>query len=147
MHQSSVPKGLVVPKGIGAALVGSTWSEFEERVNVRWMHKTGKILAYTENATYIKLSLKPFVMNIYGNLTSEGNMKISLNNTSNTELSLKSGVITEVVLWLRPDFNVIAFDLWPTNMIPNAEYVGDAKTHSLSVAFSSIELMSIPLLK
>jgi hypothetical protein len=111
------------------------------------MRTPGKILVYTEHAIYVKLSLKPFAMNIYGSIRNEGKLKISLNNSSNTELSLKSETITEAVLGLRPDFNIITLDLAVAGTRPNETSVGNADPLANSVAFYSIELTSIVLLR
>jgi hypothetical protein len=147
MHQGSIPRGVSVSPRIGIALMGGTWSDFEEEKHIRWMRTSGTILVYTEHATYIKLSLKPFVINVYGGSRNEGNLKVSLNKLSNTELPLKSGMITEAVLGLRPDFNIITLDLASANVRPNDTYVGDSNARPISVAFSAIELTSIVLLR
>jgi hypothetical protein len=147
MHQGSIPRGVSVSPGVGVALMGGTWSGFEEGKNIRWMRTPGTILVYTEQATYVKLSLKPFAMNVHGGSRNEGNLKVSLNKLSNTELPLKSGAITEAVLGLRPDFNIITLELTPVNVRPNETYVGDSNAGPISIAFSAIELTSIVLLR
>jgi hypothetical protein len=147
MHQGSIPKGINVSPGIGVALMGRTWFDFEEGTNLRWMRTPGTILVYTEHATHVKISLRPFAVNVHGILTNEGQLKVSLNKSSYTELPLKSGVTTEAVLGLHPDFNTITLDLAAASVKPNEIYVGNADTRAMSVAFSSIELTSIVLLR
>jgi hypothetical protein len=147
MHIGSPPRGLIVSRGIGAIVIDNTWYTFEQGENFRWMHIPGKILVYTEHATYVKISFKPFMINVNGIMRNEEQLKVSLNNLSGTELSFKSGMITEAVLWLRPDFNIIALDLASGSGKPNEPYVGNADTQPISVAFYSIELESVVLLK
>ena len=147
IHQVSTPKGLTVSPGIGVALMGGNWFHFEEGTNLRWMRTPGTILAYTEHAKYVKLTLKPFVMNVHGILRNEGQLKISLNNLSSSELSLQSGTVTEAVLSLRPDFNIIILNLAADSARSNETSVDNADTRAISVAFSSIELSSIVLLR
>jgi hypothetical protein len=147
MHQVSNPRGLSVSQGIGIALMGGTWSDFDEGTNIRWMHAHGTILVYTEHETYAILSLKPFAMNIQEDPGIKWHLKISLNKSSNTELPLKAGMTTEAALKLRPDFNIITLGLAAVNARPSETYAGNADRHSVSVAFSSIELRSIALLR
>jgi hypothetical protein len=147
MHQGSLPGGITVSPGLGVAVMQATWYKFEEEENIHWMRTPGKILVYTEHATYTKLSLKPFAMNVQGSIRNEGKLKISLNNSPPTELSVKSGMITEAVLGLRPDFNIITLDLAAAGAKPNDTSVGNADPSGISVAFYSIDLTSIVLLK
>jgi hypothetical protein len=149
IHQGSIPRGVSASPGIGVALMGggNTWSEFEVGKNIRWMRTPGTILVYTEHNTYAKLTLKPYVINVYGSSRNEGNLRVSLNKLSNTELILKSGMIAEAVLELRPDFNIITLDLASASHGPNETYVGTADTGFIGVAFSAIELTSIVLLR
>lgn len=127
--------------------MGRTWFDFEEGTNLRWMRTPGTILVYTEHAMHVKISLRPFAVNVHGIFTNEGQLKVSLNKSSYTELPLKSGVTTEAVLGLHPDFNTITLALAADSVKPNQIYVGNADTGAMSVAFSSIELTSIVLLR
>jgi hypothetical protein len=147
MHQGVVPNGFFVSQGIGVALMGGAWHNFEEEKHIRWMNGIGKILVYTGYRTYVKLALKPVIINNYGNFEDEGQLKISLNNAFTTELPLKSGANAEVVIGLRPDFNVIIFELISTEDTSNGGNIDKTDAHSLSVAFQSIELTSIRFLK
>jgi hypothetical protein len=140
IHNGSIPKGMKVSPGIGVALMSYTWFGFEEEKNIRWMRSPGTILVFTEHATNVKFSLKTFVMNIHGESRNEWQLRVFLNNLSHTELSLKSGMITEVVLGLRSDFNIIALELASASTRPNETHDANAETRSMSVAFSSIEL-------
>jgi hypothetical protein len=147
MHQGSVPKGFIVSPRIGVALTEAIWYDVVDGENIFWMRTPGKILVYTEHAIYVKLSLKPIIMNVYGSLRNEGQLKIALNSLANSELPIKSGTITEAVLALRPDFNIIALDLRSADITPNEINVGNVDARSLSVAFHSVELTSVVLLK
>jgi hypothetical protein len=149
MHQGSIPQGIAASPGLGIALTGggNTWSQFEVGKNIRWMRPPGTILVYTEHHTYVKLTLKPYKINIYGSSTNEGSLRVSLNKLSNTELLLTSGINAEAVLELRPDFNIITLDLASASHRPNGPSVGTADTGFDGVAFSAIELTSIVLLR
>jgi len=149
IHQGSIPQGVYASPGIGIALMGGqdTWSDVDREKNVRWMRKPGTVLVYTEHGTYVKLTLKPYVMNDHGSSRNEGKLKVSLNKLSATELPLKSGMIAEAVLELRPDFNIITLELASAGDRPNETYVANVDPGFNGVAFSSIELTSIALLK
>jgi hypothetical protein len=95
----------------------------------------------------VKISLKPFMIKVNGVPRNEWQLRVSLNNSSSTELSLKSGMTTEAVVSLRPDFNIIALDFAAARAKPNELYGGSADTHAISVAFYSIDLTSIVLLR
>jgi hypothetical protein len=86
-------------------------------------------------------------MSVHGILRNEGQLKISLNNLSSSELSLQSGMVTEAVLSLRPDFNIIILNLAADSARSNETSVDNSDTRAISVAFSSIELSSIVLLR
>ena len=147
MHQGSIPRGVTVSQGIGVALMSGFWPDLDDGPNVRWMRAPGTILVYTEHDTYVKLSLKPFAMNTQGDPGIEWHLKVSLNKSSNAELPLKSGMTTEAVLELRPDFNIITLDLAAVNEKSSAPYAGNANGRPVGVAFSSIELNPIALLR
>ena len=146
IHQGSMPSGLMISSDIGSVFMGTTWPGFDERSNIRWMYTPVKLLVYTEQSSYVKISLKPFAMNVHGSLRNEGQLKVTLNNTSNADLTVKTEVITEVVLQLRPDFNVITLELNASYIAGNDRIIGKAETPPLSIAFYFIELTSIGLL-
>jgi hypothetical protein len=149
IHQWSIPRGVSVSPEIGVALMGreGTWSEFEVEKSIRWMRTPGTILVYIEHATYVKITLKPHMMNVRGSFRNEGLLKVSLNNLSNTELPLKAGMIAEVVLELRPDFNIITLELLKASNKSNEIYVDTANTDFIGIAFSAIELTPIMFLR
>jgi hypothetical protein len=147
MHQSSIPKGIIVSQELGVSMMEADWNRFDEAKSVRWIRMPGKILVYTQAATYIKLFLKPFEININGYIRNEEKLMVSVNDSSNTELSLKSGMVTEAVLRLAPDFNIITLDAVAPNARPNETHPGGADTSAMGVAFYSIELRSIAPLR
>jgi hypothetical protein len=149
IHQWSIPRGVSVSQEIGIALMGreGTWSEFEVEKSIRWMRTPGTILVYIEHATYVKITLKPHMMNVRGSFRNEGLLKVSLNNLSNTELPLKVGMIAEAVLELRPGFNIITLDLLKASNKSNEIYVDTANTDFIGIAFSAIELTPIIFLR
>jgi hypothetical protein len=85
-------------------------------------------------------------MNVHGSVRNEGQLKVTLNHTSDTDLAVKSGVVAEVVLRLRADFNVITLKLNASNVAEGAVTLGDAEAGALGIAFYAIELTSIGLL-
>jgi hypothetical protein len=147
IHQASTPRGLNVSPGIGVALMGRPWFEFDAKTNLCWIRSWGTLLLYTEQPRYVKLSLKPFTINDDGISMNEGQLKISLNNLSTSELHLQSGVITEVVLGLRSDFNIITLNLGVDRTKRNEVPVSSDDTRVISASFYSIELTSIILLR
>jgi hypothetical protein len=116
-------------------------------LNILRMRTPGKLLIYTEEPTFVKLSLKPFKMDVHSKLINEGQLKITLNNLSSIEVNLKSEMITETVLQLRRDFNIIGLEHAAGSLMPSELCTKKSDIRSLNVASYSIEITSIAVLK
>lgn len=137
-----VPDGFTVSSDLGIVLI-SGWYDFEPKKNMRWMISPGKILLYTEHETSVRLSLTPEMMNTNNTFGNTGVLTITVNDNAPLTLPVGTETISEVLLHLRPDFNVVQFELVAGNFVPAQTIPGQQDARSLSIAFREIAFVTV----
>jgi len=134
--------GFVATPDVGVQVV-SGWYEPDSKVNIRWMKNPGKMLLYTEQPVLVRLSLKPYVMNVDRAFGQTGQLMLTTDDRTHLQLSVKSEVISRIVLPLHQGYNILTFELLAGNFVPKDHLPNSNDTRELSIAFYPIEVAAL----